>query len=61
MSVEWGVEMQATIMGREITKVDAYPVREDAEYAAEIRSQLPFVKSARLVCREVTTTPWEKV
>ncbi len=58
---EWGVEMQATIMGKEITKIDTYHFREEAEESANTRRQLPFVQWARLVCREVTTTPWQEV
>ena len=60
-TTEWGVEMRATMMGKEMTKVFVWRTREEAENDAEYRNTLSFVKWARLVCREVTTTPWEEV
>ena len=60
-TTEWGVEMCATMMGKEITKVFLWRNRKEAENDAAYRNTLSFVKSARLVCREVTTTPWEEV
>ena len=61
MATEWGVEMRATIMGKEITKILAWRNREEAENDAEYCSTLSSVKWARVVSREVTTTPWEEV
>lgn len=58
---EWGVEMRATIMGKTATKVFVWRTREEAENDADYRNTLSFVEWARIVCREVTTTPWEEV
>jgi hypothetical protein len=60
-TTEWGVEMCATMMGKEITKIFQWRSREEAEDDAAYRNTLSFVKWARIVCREVTTTPWEEV
>ena len=58
-ATEWGVEMTATMLGRDITKIFSWRNREEAENDAAYRRTLSFVKAARVVCREVTTTPWE--
>ena len=60
-ATEWGVEMRATIMGNAATKVFVWRNREEAQNDAEYRNTLPFVEWARVVCREVKTTPWEEV
>ena len=58
---EWGVEMNATIIGKQVTKVFVWNNREEAERDAAYRVTLSFVKRARVVSREVTTTPWQRV
>ena len=59
-TTEWGVEMCATMLGQEITKVFVWRDRREAENDAAYRNTLGFVKWARLVSREVTTTPWKE-
>lgn len=58
---EWGVEITAVLMNgnKTITKVFQWRTREEAAWDCTGRSELPFVKTARVVSREVTTTPWE--
>lgn len=58
---EWGVEITAVLLRgqKTITKVFQWRNREQAEYDCAARSELPFVKTARVVSRQVTTTPWE--
>lgn len=59
-TIEWGVEMCATMLGKEITKIFAWRNRKEAENDAAYRNTLAFVKWARVVSREVTTAPWEE-
>lgn len=56
---EYGVEMTAMIMGSDVTKVFPKESQAEAEGDASYRSTLKFVRSARVVRREVTVTSWE--
>lgn len=58
---EWGVEITAVLMNgnKTIAKVFQWRNREEAEWDCAARRELSFVKTARVVSREVTTTPWE--
>ncbi|MCO4257386.1 hypothetical protein [Pseudarthrobacter cellobiosi] len=60
-TIEWGVEMNATMLGKPITKVFQWRDRAEAENDAAYRNTLSFVNWARVVSREVTATPWEEV
>lgn len=59
-TIEWGVEMTATIMGKTVTKVFQWRDEAEATNDAAYRKTLSFVQSAHVVSREVTTTAWRK-
>ena len=59
-TIEWGVEMTATMMGKSMTKIFQWRDEAEATADAAYRNTLPFVQSARVVTREVTTTAWRQ-